>query len=72
MDGFTLAVEDYSRPIGCVMPYIAAALGSRPEKQFRDALIAEGALRNNLALVTADRKLARVAQSFGAYVERID
>jgi predicted nucleic acid-binding protein len=53
------------------MPYIAAALGSNIEKQFRDALIADAALTGDLTLVTADRKLARVARSFDASVEEI-
>lgn len=69
--GFSLYDEDYPRPIGRIMPYIAAALGSRIEKQFRDALIAEATLVSELTLVTADVRLARVASSFGARVETI-
>lgn len=69
--GFALTDEDYPRPVGRIMPHIAAALGSRIETQFRDALIAEAALQSGLTLVTADRKLARVARSFGAPVEEI-
>jgi hypothetical protein len=68
---FTLYDEDYPRPVGRMMPYIAAALGSHVEKQFRDALIAEATLVSELTLVTADRKLAKVAGSFGARVEEI-
>lgn len=53
------------------MPHLAAALGSRIEKQFCDALIAEATLTGNLTLVTADQKLAKVARAFGARVEQI-
>lgn len=70
-DGFTLADEDYSLSLGRVMPLIAASLGSRVEKHFPDALIAEAALTSNLTLVTADRRLAKVGRSFGAHVEEI-
>jgi predicted nucleic acid-binding protein len=71
-EGSLLPAEDYPRPIGRIMPFIAAALGSQMEKQFRDALIGEAALRNHLTLVTSDRKLAKVASSFGASVEAIE
>jgi predicted nucleic acid-binding protein len=54
------------------MPHIAGSLGSRIEKQYPDALIAEASLAGNLTLVTADRKLAKVARSFGAHVEEIE
>jgi predicted nucleic acid-binding protein len=71
VEGPFLSAEDYARPIGRIMPFIAAALGSRIERQFRDALIGEAALRNSLTLVTSDRKLGKVASSFGARVEVI-
>jgi hypothetical protein len=67
-DGFALDNEDYP---GRVMPLIAATMGSRVEKYFPDALIAEVALTSNLTLVTADRRLAKVGRSFGVYVEEI-
>ncbi len=69
--GFTLDDEDYSLSLGRVMPLIAAAMGSRVEKYFPDALIAEAALTSNLTLVTADRRLAKVGRSFGAHIEEI-
>jgi hypothetical protein len=69
--GFTLDDEDYSLSIGRVMPLIARSIGSRVEKHFPDALIAEAALTSNLTLVTADRRLAKVGRSFGAHVEEI-
>jgi len=37
--GITLSDENYPLPIGRMMPHIAAALGSRMDKQFGDALI---------------------------------
>jgi len=71
-EGFTLPDEDYALSLGRVMPLIAASMGSRVEKYFPDALIAEAAaLTSNLTLVTADRRLARVARSFGTHVEKI-
>ena len=70
-DGFTLTDEDYGLSLGRVMPLIAASIGSRVEKHFPDALIAEAALTSNLTLVTADRRLAKVGRSFGAHVEEI-
>ena len=69
--GFALSREDYPLPIGRIMPHIAEALGSRIEKHSRDGLIAEAALTRELTLVTADRKLGKVASSFGARVEQI-
>jgi len=69
--GFTLDDEDYSLGLGRVMPLIAASMGSRAEKYFSDALIAEAALTSTLTLVTADRRLAKVGRSFGAHVEEI-
>ena len=70
-DGFPLADEDYGLSLGRAMPLIAASMGSRVEKYFPDALIAEAALTSNLTLVTADRRLAKVGRSFGAHVEEI-
>jgi hypothetical protein len=70
--GFTLADEDYPLSLGRVMPQIAASMGSRFVKYFPDALIAEAALTSNLTLVTADRRLAKAARSFGAHVEEIE
>ena len=69
--GFTLDDEDYSLSLGRVMPLIAASMGSRVEKYFPDALIAEATLTSNLTLVTADRRLARVGRSFGTRVEEV-
>lgn len=69
--GFTHADEDYPRPIGSVMPHIAAAMGARAEKHYPDALIAGTALNTNLTLVTADRRQPEVARRFGVYVEEI-
>jgi len=63
--------EDYPRPIGKISPHIAATLGSKVERHYPDALIAEAALMRNLTLVTADRTLAKVARGFGIYVEQI-
>ena len=69
--GCMFSDEDYPLPIGRIMPHIAATLGSRVERHFPDALIAEAALRRELTLVTADRKLAKVASFFGARVEQV-
>ena len=65
------ANEDYSLSLGRMMPFIASSIGSKVEKHFPDALIAEAALTSNLTLVTADRRLAKVGRSFGAHVEEI-
>jgi hypothetical protein len=46
--GFALTDEDYPLPIGRIMPHVAAVLGSRIEKQFRDALIADAALKSKM------------------------
>lgn len=67
----TQSDEDYPRPIGRAMTHIAAAMGSKLEKHYRDALIAEAALNTNLTLVTADRRQARVGREFGAHIEEI-
>ena len=69
--GLTQSDEDYPRPIGRAMTHIAAAMGSKLEKHYPDALIAEAALNTNLTLVTADRRQARVGREFGAHVEEI-
>jgi predicted nucleic acid-binding protein len=50
---------------------IAMAMGKNVGRNFRDALIAQAALDNDLTLVTADRKLASVARRFGTCVEWI-
>jgi hypothetical protein len=63
--------EDYPRPVGRIVPHIAASIGSKVEKHFPDALIAEAALTKQLTLVTADRKLAKAARGFGGHVEEI-
>jgi predicted nucleic acid-binding protein len=69
---FSLPDEDYPRPIGRVMPHIAAAMGgARVEKHHADAPIAETALNTNLTLVTADGRLTRIGRSFGVPVEEI-
>ena len=69
--GLTLPDEDVPRPIGNTMAHIAAAMGSRMEKHYPDALIAETALNTNLTLVTADRRQAKVGRWFGTHVEEI-
>lgn len=68
--GLGLEEETY-RSLGRQAPLMAAALGGRFERNFRDALIAEAALANALTLVTAYAKLARMARSFGIGVEAI-
>ncbi|MGC2460109.1 MAG: PIN domain-containing protein [Steroidobacteraceae bacterium] len=69
--GLGLEEETYQRSLGRQARLMAAALGDRFERNFRDALIAEAALANALTLVTADAKLARMARSFGIGVEAI-
>jgi predicted nucleic acid-binding protein len=70
-DDLSFDGEDYPLSLGRVMPVIAASMGSRVERYFPDALIAEAALTSNLTLVTADRRLAKVGRSFGIQVEEI-
>ena len=53
--------ETYQRSLGRQAPLMAAALGGRFERNFRDALIAEAALANALTLVTADEGLSSSA-----------
>jgi predicted nucleic acid-binding protein len=69
--GLGLEEETYQRSLGRQAPLMAAAPGGRFERNFRDALIAEAALANAPALVTADAELARMARSFGIGVEAI-
>jgi predicted nucleic acid-binding protein len=63
--------EDYPWFLDNTMPHIASAMGSKAEKHYPDALIAETALNTNLTLVTADRRQARVGRDFGTHVEEI-
>jgi len=63
--------KDYPRFLDNTMPHIASAMGSKVEKHYPDALIAETALNTNLTLVTADRRQARVGRDFGTHVEEI-
>jgi len=69
---FLLPQGDYQpMSVGRLMPHIAAAIGSKFEKHYRDALIAETARTEDLTLVTADKKLAQVGREFGIRIEEI-
>lgn len=65
---FPLSFGNYVQAIASDLP----ANKRRPENPLRDGFIAEAALLNRMTLVTADRRLAEIARTFGAAVERID
>jgi predicted nucleic acid-binding protein len=54
-----------------MFPLITRAIGRNFRKHWHDGFIAQAAIQYGLTLVTADRKLARAAQAFGATVEFI-
>ncbi len=59
---------------GNCVPAIASDLPAnkrRPVNPLRDGFIAEAALFNRMTLVTADRRLAEIARTFGTDVEHI-
>jgi predicted nucleic acid-binding protein len=67
-------VNSYELSYGRLVPPMAAMLGHNPRKlqnRLRDALIAESTRAYGLTLVTSDRRLAKMARSFGIPVEAI-
>ena len=68
LNAFPLSFGNYVQAISSDLP----ANNRRPENPLRDGFIAEAALLNHMTLVTADRRLAGIARSFGTSVEYIE
>lgn len=67
----TQSWDDPQLSLGRQFPLITGAMGSNFRRHAEDGLIAQVAIRHGLTLVTADKKLAKVAGQFGATVEYI-
>jgi len=72
IDDFDTPYNDPTLSLGRPFPLITRAIGSNFYAHWRDGFIVQAAVMHGLTLVTADKRQAKAARTFGASVEYIN